>query len=79
MSRQRLRESSVQWNISLTNESFAQKVIKVIEINAIKNKAKLVEITIPEKIKNFLKIIELKLSQSIWFKLMTITQDLKFF
>ena len=27
MSRQRLRESSVQWNISLTNESFAQKVI----------------------------------------------------
>ena len=54
MSRQRLRESSVQWNISLTNESFAQKVIKIIEINAIKNKAKSVEITIPEKIKNFL-------------------------
>jgi len=54
MSRQRLRESSVQWNISLTNESFAQKVIKIIEINAIKNKAKLVGVTIPEKIKNFL-------------------------
>ena len=54
MSRQRLRESSVQWNISLTNESFAQKVIKIVEINAIKNKAKLVKITIPEKIKNFL-------------------------
>jgi len=54
MSRQRLRESSVQWNISLTNESFAQKVIKIIEINAIKNKAKSVEITVPEKIKNFL-------------------------
>ena len=54
MSRQRLRESSVQWNISLTNESFAQKVIKIVEINAVKNKAKLVKITIPEKIKNFL-------------------------
>jgi len=54
MSRQRLRESSVQWNISLTNESFAQKVIKVVEINAIKNKSKLVQITVPEKIKNFL-------------------------
>jgi len=54
MSRQRLRESSVQWNISLTNESFAQKVIKIVEINAIKNKAKLVEVTTPEKIKNFL-------------------------
>ena len=54
MSRQRLRESSVQWNISLTNESFAQKVIKIVEINAINNKAKLVGVTIPEKIKNFL-------------------------
>ncbi len=54
MSRQRLRESSVQWNISLTNESFAQKVIKIVEINAIKNKAKLVKIVISEKIKNFL-------------------------
>ena len=54
MSRQRLRESSVQWNISLTNESFAQKVIKIVEINAIKNKAKSVGVTVPEKIKNFL-------------------------
>ena len=54
MSRQRLRESSVQWNISLTNESFAQKVIKIVEINAVKNKAKIVKITIPEKIKDFL-------------------------
>ena len=54
MSRQRLRESSVQWNISLTNESFAQKVIKIVEIKAINNKAKLVKVTIPEKIKNFL-------------------------
>ena len=54
MSRQRLRESSVQWSISLTNESFAQKVIKTVEINAIKNKSKIVQITIPEKIKNFL-------------------------
>ncbi len=54
MSRQRLRESSVQWNISLTNESFAQKVMKTVEINAIKNKSKLVQITVPEKIKNFI-------------------------
>ena len=54
MSRQRLRESSIQWNISLTNESFAQKVIKIVEVNAIKNKAKLIRITIHEKIKNFL-------------------------
>ena len=54
MSRQRLRESSVQWNISLTNQSFAQKIIKLIEVKAIKSKAKLVNASIPEKIKNFL-------------------------
>ena len=30
MSRQRLRESSVQWSITLTNQSFAQKIIKLI-------------------------------------------------
>ena len=54
MSRQRLRESSVQWHISLTNQSFAQKIIKLIEVKAIKSKAKIVNANIPEKIKNFL-------------------------
>ena len=54
MSRQRLRESSVQWHISLTNQSFAQKIIKLIEVKAIKSKAKIVNTNIPEKIKNFL-------------------------
>ena len=54
MSRQRLRESSVQWNISLTNQSFAQKIIKLIEVKAIKSKAKIVNANIPEKIKSFL-------------------------
>ena len=49
MSRQRLRESSVQWNISLTNQSFAQKIIKLIEVKAIKSKAKIVNANIPEK------------------------------
>ena len=54
MSRQRLRESSVQWNISLTNPSFAQKILKLIEVKAIKSKAKIVNACIPEKIKIFL-------------------------
>ena len=54
MSRQRLRESSVQWHISLTNQSFAQKIIKLIEVKAIKSKAKIVNANVPEKIKNFL-------------------------
>ena len=55
MSRQRLRESSVQWNISLTNGSFAQKIIKLIEVNAIIKKAKIIKVQIPEKINTFLK------------------------
>ena len=55
MSRQRLRESSVQWNISLTNSSFAQKIIKLIEVNAIIKKAKIIKVQIPEKINTFLK------------------------
>ena len=54
MSRQRLRESSVQWNISLTNKSFAQKIIKLIEVKAISSKAKIVNASIPEKIKSFI-------------------------
>ena len=54
MSRQRLRESSVQWSISLTNPSFAQKILKLIEIKSINSKAKIVTANIPEKIKIFL-------------------------
>ena len=54
MSRQRLRESSVQWSINLTNSSFAQKILKLIEVKAINSKAKIVNANIPEKIKIFL-------------------------
>jgi len=54
MSRQRLRESSVQWSISLTNQSFAQKIIKLIEVKSINSKAKIINVNIPEKIKNFI-------------------------
>merc|ERR1712078_287802 len=32
MSRQRLRESAVKWKISLTNETSALKIIKILEI-----------------------------------------------
>ncbi len=55
MSRQRLRESSVKWEVSLTNESFAFKVLKLIEIKSISNKAKFVELKICEKLSNFMK------------------------
>ncbi len=55
MSRQRLRESSVKWEVSLTNESFAFRVLKLIEIKSISNKAKFVELKICEKVSNFMK------------------------
>ena len=55
MSRQRLRESAIKWKISLTDESFAQKILKIVEIKAILNKAKFVELKVCEKISNFLK------------------------
>ena len=55
MSRQRLRESAVKWKISLTNESYAQKILKLVEIKTIVNKAKFVELKVCEKISEFLK------------------------
>ena len=53
MSRQRLRESFVKWENVLTNESFALKLLKLIELKSISIKAKFVELKISEKIKKF--------------------------
>jgi ribonuclease E len=55
MSRQRLRESAVKWKINLTDESFAQKLLKLVELKGVMNKAKFVELKVCEKISNFLK------------------------
>ena len=55
MSRQRLRESTVKWEVSLTNESFALKVLKLIEIKSMSNKAKYVNLKICDKVSNFMK------------------------
>ncbi len=54
MSRQRLRESNVKWSITLTNESFALKILKLIEIKSFENSAKIVDIDINEKILMFI-------------------------
>ena len=54
MSRQRLRESAVKWNIALTNESFALKLLKTVELKSISNKSKNVKIAVCEKISNFI-------------------------
>ena len=55
MSRQRLRESAVKWKVTLTDESFAQKLLKIVELKAVTNKAKFVEVKVCEKISDFLK------------------------
>ena len=55
MSRQRLRESAIKWKVNLTDESFAQKLLKIVELNAVLNKAKFVELKVCEKISDFLK------------------------
>ena len=55
MSRQRLRESAIKWKVTLTDESFAQKLLKTVELKAIVNKAKFVELKVCNKISDFLK------------------------
>ena len=54
MSRQRLRESNVKWSIKLTNESFALKILKMIEIQTIENNAKIIDLQINDKIFDFI-------------------------
>ena len=55
MSRQRLRESAVKWKVELTDESFSQKLLKLVELKAFINKAKFVELKVCEKVSDFLK------------------------
>ena len=54
MSRQRLRESNVKWSIRLTNESFALKILKMVEIKTIENNAKIINLQINNKISDFI-------------------------
>ncbi len=62
MTRQRLREASINWETVLSLESFAQKIIKKIELFAFNNKVKIIKAYIPEKVKLY---IENKLSKEI--------------
>ena len=55
MSRQRLRESAVKWKVELTDESFAQKLLKTVELKSVLSKAKFVDLKVCEKISDFLK------------------------
>ena len=55
MSRQRLRESNVKWNLKLSNETFALKVIKLVELKTLETNAKIVKMYLNDKINNFIK------------------------
>ncbi|MAH74261.1 MAG: ribonuclease E/G [Candidatus Pelagibacter sp. TMED197] len=50
MTRQRLREGSIKWETILSLESFAQKIIKKIELLAFTNKVKIIKAYVPEKV-----------------------------
>tara|TARA_B100000029_G_scaffold92126_1_gene82039 strand:+ start:1810 stop:3645 length:1836 start_codon:yes stop_codon:yes gene_type:complete len=55
MTRQRLKESSVKWETNLSMESFAQKIIKKIELLAFSSKTKTITAFVPEKVSLYLK------------------------
>ncbi len=55
MSRQRLRESNIKWNLKLSNETFALKVIKLVELKTLETNAKIVKIYLNNKINIFIK------------------------
>ena len=54
MTRQRLRESSVKWNMTLSLDSFALKIVRKGEELAFSNKAKIINIYVPLKVKTYI-------------------------
>ena len=54
MTRQRVRESSIKWNMVLSLDSFSQKIVKKAEELSFSNKAKIVNIEISEKVKIYI-------------------------
>ena len=54
MSRQRLRESNVKWQIKLTKESFSLKTLKLLELKTIENKSKVISLKVNQNIKVFM-------------------------
>ena len=56
MSRQRLGEGSVKWNMTLSLESFSLKIVKILEEQAFLNKVKIINAIVPEKVKLYIEI-----------------------
>ena len=77
MTRQRLRESSVKWNMVLSIDSFSLKIVKKGEELAFSNKAKVINIKIPSKVKTYIdenlakEIIHFKKKYKLEFNIMS--------
>ena len=54
MTRQRLREGSIQWETNLSLESFALKIVKKSEMLSFTDKVKIINVKIPEKVKLYI-------------------------
>ena len=54
MSRQRLRESSIKWEINLSKETFALKILKLIELKSLENKSKIIKMYANQRITSFI-------------------------
>ncbi len=54
MSRQRLRESSIKWEINLSKETFALKLLKLIELKSLENKSKIIKMYANQRITSFI-------------------------
>ena len=55
MSRQRLRESSIKWEINLSKETFALKILKLIELKSLENKSKIIKMYANQRITSFIR------------------------
>ena len=54
MSRQRLRESNIKWEINLSKETFALKLLKLIELKSLENKSKIIKMYANQRITSFI-------------------------
>ena len=54
MSRQRLRESNIKWEINLSKETFALKLLKLIELKSLENKSKIIKMYANQRITGFI-------------------------
>ncbi len=81
MTRQRLREGSIQWETNLSLTSFSQKIVKKIEMLAFNNKIKIIKAFVPEKVKLYIESNlskELSYFQKKYFYKIDITENAQF-